>query len=122
MITDSFEPLEIQQLEYAFLLEKTSSTADKFKLNIPKIMPLIERSTPIKLKKVFNDNIFANAVACRPNGLNNVHLQNYLTVEPFRNTDFAYKENAEGFIDVDDTFIVSFMNKNVRDVKITDNI
>lgn len=116
--------LELHHFEYAFLLEDSSTGSRTFRVNVPKIMPLIPRSSPTATPNVYNNNIFANDPACKPDSSPSMTTQNFITIPRFANTEFGkYKDpDNDGIIRQGERFIAVVMDLNIKDMYLTDNI
>jgi hypothetical protein len=125
VITMNFQALEeydINLFEYGFNTDYRGHGSGSFSMNIPKLMPLIARGAPATSNVVFNNNIFVNADDCKPAASASVAIQNYLTVRRFRNTDFSTKQDSNGCIPSGSKFICCIMDKNIKDIFLTDNV
>lgn len=121
MNIDTLSENIIKQFEYCFLVEDTYHNDSQFKVNIPKVMPLINLNEPKEAITNIGNNIFINDNNYKINNSNQIKTQNYLTIPRFKNTDFRDK-SYEGTLKKGDKFICCFMNENIRDVHLTDNI
>lgn len=121
MDISSLENFDLNHFEYCFLTERTRYNSSTFPVNIPKVMPLIPLSTPKTINNIFNINIFVNDLDCKPKTSNSIQTQNYLTIPRFKNADFSNKAD-EYYIHENEKFICCFMDKNIRDIYLTDNI
>jgi len=122
MIMDCLEEYDINQMEYCFLIGNHSHGSGSFKMNVPKIMPLIGKGNPSTNNVVFNSNIFLNDEECKPSPTNSVTTQNWITIPRFANTDLQFKADINGIIHSGARFICCFMDRNIRAVYITDNV
>jgi len=124
MIEKGLIDLDVNHFEYCFLLEDTSAGASYFKMNVPKIMPLIPQGDPISVTTPYNNNIFINDPACKPQASPTIDIQNFITLPKFRNTNMPKVKDpdGDGIIPKGERFIVVVMDHNIKDIYVTDNI
>jgi len=84
-------------------------------------MPLINISEPKETINNIGTNIFINDTDYKINNSNQIKTQNYVTIPKFRNADFRERSNG-GLLRKGEKFICCFMNENIKDVYLTDNI
>lgn len=113
--------LEINQLEYCFLVADTHGNSSTFPVHIPKIMPLVGMSDK-KVKTVINNNILVNAADCKPQTASSYMTQGYYTIGRFENVNLSHKTRIDGYITKGARFIAAVMDKNIRDMYITGNM
>lgn len=121
MNINSLEENNINQFEYCFLLENARYNDYFFKINIPKLMPLININEPKEININIGNNIFINDDKYKINNSKQIKTQNYLSINKFKNANFYDKSN-DGIIEKKEKFICCFMNGNIKDVYLTDNI
>lgn len=117
----SLENIDLNQFEYCFLTETSKYNTSIFPINIPKIMPLIPLSIPKTINNILSMNIFINDSDSKPKISNSIQTQNYLSVPRFKNTNFNYKA-IDDYIPKNEKFICCVMDKNIKDIYLTDNI
>jgi len=121
---NALSEIELEQFEYGYLVTDTYYTAPTFAINIPKLMPLIPK-TAATIKQVsskFNNKIFLNAPECKPQTATSVSTQNHLKIKRLRNAEFEHKRDLQGYMQSGQQFMILVMNKNFRDMYVTDNI
>jgi hypothetical protein len=121
-LIDCLEEHEIEPFEYGHLVEDTWHGADSFKLYIPKLYVQHGRGKPLQNRYVFNNNIFLNDAACKPTAGKNITRQNYITVKRHLNRNFAVRADNRGILKAGQKFIIHVMDRNIRDMRITDII
>jgi hypothetical protein len=117
---EALEEYDINQFEYCFNLSDNGYWVDYFLINIPKLMPLIPRAKPATTNIVIDNNIFVNASDCKPTTSSTITTQNYLTLPRFWNTDFRHKKDANDNIPEGERFLCCIVDKNIRDIHLTD--
>lgn len=118
----STERWSMNEVEIAYNLEKTPSTRGKtedpvWKLNIPKIMPLIPIACWVDSKDSLSKSIFANAPDCMPVVQQIITVRNYIEVTRPRNCSFTYKYKPHRM-----KVEVNALYKNIDDIRITNTI
>lgn len=125
MLQNGLSDFDIEKEEYGYLMEEAHYTNKKFKIKIPKIMPLINQNSDIR--ESYNVNIFANDSECKLPPINRVTTQNYLTINRagYSNLAGAGNWNGEEFIGnipVGQRFLCTVIGGNLRQIFITDAI
>lgn len=100
-IESSTKPWAINDRELGYNLEKTPKsfgrTQDlRWKIYVPKIMPLIPMDVPKEVKETMDDSVFLNAKACKPSLQKTIITQNYITVNRPPNRAFKYAWKKHG--------------------------
>lgn len=116
---DSLSKLEIDLKEYCFLMESTDKYSDKFKVYIPKLMPLFNVDEQLKVwKENFINDIFVNADECKITYINNISLQNFLTIYRKRNSWFKFHPSM---FEKGTRLLCEIPEKNIRHIRIVDD-
>lgn len=101
--------LELECIENAICLEDTFDS-DTIKVNIPKLMPLIDVDKPKKRNIIINRNILLNDPASIPNIDFRVETSNYIEL-PSRNILNVYSGES---------VTVLIPNKNIKKMRVID--
>ena len=120
MFRKCLEDVEVNLLEYAFLMSDHPVSSGSWWVRVPTLMPLIPEGYPYQTYVYYDNNIFLNDDACKPVTVNWQCIQNYMSVKAMPNRDFQYKANDEGIIPDGTRVIVAFMENNPRDPMLTD--
>jgi hypothetical protein len=116
---NAIEEYEINLFEYGINLEPTPNSSPIFKMHIYKLMPLVPRVLPRQITVGINNNIFVNEPSCKPTASTTVITQNYITVPRFQNTNFSHKGLI---VPMGALFICCIMDRNIKDIYLTDNV
>lgn len=100
-LESSTKPWSVNETEIAYNLEKTVNSYGrtqnaKWKINIPKLMPLIPIAPPKDVKEPLPRSIFCNAAECMPSIQSQIVVQNYLIVDRPPNRSFRYAWKKHG--------------------------
>ena len=100
-VESSTKAWTINDREIAFNLEKTPATKGRtqdpiWKLNIPKLMPMIPVACPKTTKEKLDKSIFINAKECRPSIQEIIDTVNYLEADRPPNRAFIYAYKTHG--------------------------
>ena len=125
MLQDGLQDFDIEKEEYGYLMEEAHYTSNKFKIKIPKLMPLIDQIYDIK--ESYNPNIFINSDECKLPNINRVTTQNYLTISRTGYSNLAGagswdNNNFIGVIPKGQRFLCTVIGQNIRQIFITDAI
>ena len=112
----------VKESEYGYLTTKQSKDADSFYLRIPKLMPWIMGGKPKTTPVSINKSIIINDAACKPSVNSKASQQNYILVPRFKNTDYEYKADSIGNIHSGAKFLVNFIEGNILDYHVSDDI
>lgn len=109
---------KIEQYEMGFFAPNHSYTSSPLRLQIPKLMPLIDRNKA----KVFNpervsDSCYCNAKECKPRVGNSIVKQNYFTVPIYKDNEFKESHMKHG-----DPVKLYIRNGNIYDMWVIDEI
>lgn len=86
---NNIQEWKLNDYEIAKTCETVKSESGKFKLFIPKLMPLINYGKPTKTKQYISSSIFANADECKPSISTTVTTQNFRTLCMLDNDEFS---------------------------------
>lgn len=116
------EKWSMNETEIGYNLEKTPkirglTEAKVWKLNIPKLMPLIPVACWKDTKDKLSKSIFANAPDCMPVIQTTITTRNYIEVTRPRNCSFTYKFKPHRM-----RVEVNAMYRNIDDLRITNTI
>jgi hypothetical protein len=117
-LIDCLEDYDIEMFEYGHLVEQTSHSSFWFKLYIPKLMATFPLGDPAQTRWVFNNNIFLNDDACKPITGKNITTQNFVNAHRHYNLDFGIPADHGGWLYKGQRFMLQFMDRNIRDMRI----
>lgn len=100
--------LELECIENAICLEDTTDESLYVKINIPKLMPMIDIADPIHRNIIINKNILLNESGSIPNIDIRIDSSNYIELPIPR--DIKFKKG--------DSILVFIPNKNIKKMKI----
>lgn len=118
-IINCLEDYDINILEYAHLTVNTHKDSPTFKLYVPKVMTF-GMGDPKTTNFVFNNNIFINDPECKPAAATSVTTQNFLTIGRHIEREFKPRADGNNILHKGNKFILRVMDKNIRDMTITD--
>lgn len=121
MMITGLQELEINPLEYCFTVSRQHVNSSSFMVRIPKLMPNVAPSDK-STRTGFNNNILINAQDCMPKASSSVTMQGFYTVKRFRNVSLCHHGDITGHMSSGQKLIATVMDKNIRDIYITDNI
>ena len=120
-ILDAVEEINVDEFEYAILLEDTDHNATKFNMFLPKLMPLVQSGNdkPKSWKEKTNAKIFVNDSGCKIAPTSTVTCQNFVTIKQHTDTGFSSRANSKDMVPKGTKFVVHCMNGNYRDLYVT---
>lgn len=124
-MTNGIDEMNIECIEMGILLETINAkTTRTMKLNIPKLMPLVNASADSSKTERISSNILLNDPNTIPTSLNNsLTTLSYISV-PIADSCFRgpYGEDKYGRIIVKEgtSIMVIIPNKNIQNMKATD--
>ena len=118
----NIKPWSINKTEIAYNLEKdaktTSSTeAAEWKLNVPKIMPMIAVGFPKETNVQLSSAMFINEKSCKPVIQSSIKERNYLKATRPANCSFRYARKKHGI-----QLEVEVLHINLDNLRITNTI
>lgn len=118
----STQKWSMNETEKAYNLEITEDTKsptedEEWKLNIPKVMPLIGIACWKDIPTGLPSSIYANAPDCRPVVQATIITQNYIKVKRPRNCSFTYRYKCHRM-----QVEVNALYKNIDEIRITNTI
>lgn len=118
----NIESWHLNKTEIAYNLEATASTqgdteAAQWKLNVPKIMPLVAVGIPKETVTALSPSIFINDKACKPTIQNSVKTRNYLVATRPANCSFKFQRKKHGI-----QLEVEVLHENLDNLRITNTI
>lgn len=123
---DNKESNIVQENEYGYLTDKHFPSDQEFYINVPKIMPHINRGKPKVTPVGIPKGIFINDGACKPQASSVQSQQNYLLIPRFENKDFEFKintkKNGADAIDIGTQFFVKFTDANILVFHVADDM
>lgn len=125
MLHENLENIQLNTMEYGFLMKNTSYNASSFPIKIPKLFPLAGTSAKESTIAIDNNNIFVNAPDCKPTVSSTIKTSNYINVPKLRNANLSHKVPNypdSSTIPSGTRFLVMVMNENINDIYITDSI
>lgn len=117
MMHTGLSEYDISGEEIGVLVSGAHITSTKFNVYIPKLMPLITKSTST-VNKVFNKNIFVNDKGCAISASNTVSTRGYLTIGRH---DSCYLTNNGNSIASGTSVKIQVMGGSVDNMLIMDN-
>lgn len=112
---NALDKYDIEPLEYGFVMEDSDIDEDSAKVMLPKLTPLMTTGGFQEYKKSYNPNIFVNTSDSKPAVSNNITIRNFITIKKFKN--ITTRKFNKG-----DKVICSIMNKDIKDIYLTDFI
>ncbi|MDD3172084.1 MAG: hypothetical protein PHF63_00190 [Herbinix sp.] len=116
---NAIKTFNIEATEYGYNLAYASYNASSFKVNIPKLMPLIPVAPPLVTPKMYNPKIFCNDISNMPVGGMVINTQNYLTINVNRNSDTYNRGGTDGGTGYMTRVNCRILNNNIRNIYIT---
>ncbi len=121
-IGSNIEGWSLNKTEIAYNLEKTAAThgdteASQWKLNVPKIIPLIPVGLPKETVAQLSSSIFINDKACKPVVQKSIKTRNYLVATRPANCSFKFQHKKHGI-----QLEVEILHENLDNLRITNTI
>ncbi len=115
MLFNALEKYDLEQYEYGFLIEDTDETEDYCKVLIPKLTPFMNTAIRQNYTQSYNVNIFVNTLETKPSIDTSINISNFIRIKKFN--DAKSRKFKAG-----DRIICCIMNKDIRDIYLTNFI
>lgn len=119
MKLEGLSDLQLNDIEYCFLVGDHSVDSKEFRVRNPKLTPLIDTSKVDSKNIVFNSSIFINSSKARPSINKKIHTQNYITVKKSNNCTLDHLA-INGIIPHNTRVRCICNNNNINDMIIID--
>ena len=125
MIQQTMMIYDIEQYANAYTLERSEYDDEKFKCNIPKIMPFIEKGTPRVITRGFSSGILINSRQTRPVIQPTVKTANYIEIPRLTFADLSGIGSwngkwFNGTLAINSKLLCLVINKDINNIHIID--